>query len=271
MPLMSAVGTRPQPLQRRVAAFARRGGQADARPGTPPRRSPSASHCARCELLNRRDLIVEAGQLDAAVLVLQLAQDFRQRVDRVQRGPAIQAGVQIAVGGLQGHLGVGHAAQAGGDGGGLDVPHAGVADQRHVRDQVGLVRPQERVEVDRTDLFLALDQHGDARRDAAAGAVPGAQGFQEHHRLALVVHRAAGDEALAARAIDVLRVERIAVPEGHRIDRLHVVVAVEQDVRPIVVRRPAQMGNDHGMAGGRPDGRHQSPVRLVGRATIRPP
>ena len=69
--------------------------------------------------------------------------------------------------------------------------------------------------------------------------LPGAQGFQEHQRLALVIDRTAGDEALAARAIDVLRIERIAVPQRQRIDRLHVVVAVKQDMRPLVVRRPA--------------------------------
>ena len=84
--------------------------------------------------------------------------------------------------------------------------------------------------------------------------VPGAQGLQEHQRLALVVHRAAGDVAFAARAIDVLRIERIAVPQRHGIDRLHVVMAVEQDVRAFVVRRSGQMPDDDGMARGGADG-----------------
>ena len=71
----------------------------------------------------------------------------------------------------------------------------------------------------------------------ARGLLPGAQRLDEHHRLALVVHRAARDEALAVRAIDELRLERRAVPELQRIDRLHVVVAVEQDVRSLVAGR----------------------------------
>ena len=102
-----------------------------------------------------------------------------------------------------------------------------------------------------TDFLLALDQHGDARGNAAAGGPPGAQRFQEHHRLALVVDRAARDEALAVRTVDQLRLERRAVPQLQRIDRLHVVVPVEQHVRPLVVGRAGKMPDDHGMPGGR--------------------
>ena len=43
-------GTSPQPLERRVAAFARRGAQADARQKAVSSK-PKASHWARCELL----------------------------------------------------------------------------------------------------------------------------------------------------------------------------------------------------------------------------
>ena len=145
--------------------------------------------------------------------------------------------MQVAVGRLQRHLRIGHAAQPRGDRRRIDVPHAGVADQRQVGGELRLVGGQERFEVGAADFLLALDQHGDARRDAAGGLLPGAQRLEEHHRLALVVHRAARDEALAARAVDQLRLERRAVPELQRIDRLHVVVAVEQDVRPVVAGR----------------------------------
>jgi hypothetical protein len=223
----------------------------------PPRNAasskPSASHCA-LRITDRRHRVIEAGQLDATVLVLQVTEDFRQRVDRVQGGPAIQARMQVAVGCLQGHLGIGHAAQPRGDGRRLDVPHAGVADQGHVGREVSLVGAQERVEADRPDFLLAFDEHGDAGGDAAPRTVPGAQGFQEHHRLAFVVHRAAGDEALAARAIDILRIERVAVPQREWVHRLHVVVAVEQDVRPGVAGWSAEVGDDDGMARGGSDG-----------------
>ena len=127
-----------------------------------------------------------------------------------------------------------------------------------------LLRRHERFEVGAADFLLALDQHGDARGDAAAGGVPGAQRFQEHHRLALVVHRAARDEALAVRAVDELRLERRAVPELQRIDRLHVVVAVEQDVRPGVAAGPAggRPRRDGPRSGG-PSARETEPSELV--------
>ena len=86
----------------------------------------------------------------------------------------------------------------------------------------------------------------------AGGLLPGAQRLDEHHRLALVVHRAARDEALAVRAIDQLRLERRAVPELQRIDRLHVVMAIEQDVRPLIAGGSRMMRDHHGMARGRP-------------------
>ena len=147
--------------------------------------------------------------------------------------------MQVAVGRLQGHLHIGHAAQPGGDRRRVDVPHAGVADQRQVGREFALVGGQERLQVGAADFLLALDQHGDVGGDAAGGLLPGAQRLDEHHRLALVVHRAARDEALAVRAIDQLRLERRAVPEIQRIDRLHVVMAVEQHVRSAGSRRGA--------------------------------
>ena len=92
--------------------------------------------------------------------------------------------------------------------------------------------------------------------------MPGAQRFEEHHRLALVVHRAARDEALAVRAVDKLRLERRAVPQLQRIDRLHVVMAIEQHVRAFVVGRAVAMRRPppDGPAVGRTSARKPSPA-----------
>ena len=144
-----------------------------------------------------RHAVVEAGQLDAALRIVQPAQDAGQRVDRVQRRAAEQAGMQVALRGVQRQLHIHHAAQPGGDGGGVDVPHAGVADDRDVGGQRVPVLGQERLEVEAAHLLLALDQHRHGAGRAARCLVPGAQGFQPHHHLALVVHRAAGGDAWA--------------------------------------------------------------------------
>ena len=62
--------------------------------------------------------------------------------------------------------------------------------------------------------------------------LPGAAGLDEGHQLALVVGRAAAGDHLVARS-DLLdrRRERIVFPQLDRIDRLHVVMAIEQHMR----------------------------------------
>ena len=82
---------------------------------------------------------------------------------------------------------------------------------------------------------------------------PGAAGLDEGHQLALVVGGAAGADHAAAVGERVdLRIEGLRVPQVQRVDRLHVVVAVEKEagpVRPLLGQRVA-MGHDHGVAGG---------------------
>ena len=120
--------------------------------------------------------------------------------------------MQIAIGRFQRDLHIGHAAQPRGDRRRIDIPHAGVADQSEIGGKLLLVGDEEWFEVGTADFLLALDQRGDVCRDAARGLLPGAHRLDEHHRLALVVHRAARDEALAARSVDELRIEWRAVP-----------------------------------------------------------
>jgi hypothetical protein len=67
------------------------------------------------------------------------------------------------------------------------------------------------------DLLLALDHRGDGAGRAAGQRVPGAQRLDPHQRLALVVHRAAGDDALAVRAVHQRGLEGRAGPELQRV------------------------------------------------------
>jgi hypothetical protein len=80
-----------------------------------------------------------------------------------------------------------------------------------------------------------------------------APGFDEGHDLTLVVLGAARDDDLSPiLMIGHGRLERRAMPEVERIDRLHIVMTVEQHVRPRGAVTVA-FGHDRRMAGSRPD------------------
>ena len=98
------------------------------------------------------------------------------------------------------------------------------------------------LEVRRARLLLALDEEleRDAGRPAGRGEVR-AQAEQVEQQLPLVVGGAASPQHVAVDG----RVEGIGVPELHRVDGLHVVVAVdEHDGRVRIVARP--LGEDAG-------------------------
>ena len=90
------------------------------------------------------DGVIEAGQGDAAVVVMQAGQKAGQDVDRVGGEAAVAARMQVLVGGMDRELGLHHAAQLGDDGRGRVVEQAGVADQRDVGGQFLRVLPAGR-------------------------------------------------------------------------------------------------------------------------------
>ena len=85
-------------------------------------------------------------------------------------------------------------------------------------------------EVRRAGLLLALDQQleVDGGGVAAGGGEVGAHAEQVEGDLALVVDGAAGVQLGAVRAVDDGRLERRVHPQLRRVDRLHVVVAVDE-------------------------------------------
>ena len=188
-----------------------------------------------CQDLRRQILhaVIEAGDRDVAVLVMQAAENAGQHPDRILRAAAEDAGMQIAAGGLDLDLVIDEPAQLRGDRRRVRVPHAGVADQREIGLEVRLVRFEERHEILRTDLLLALDDDGDVDRQRSRDLLPGAARLDEGHQLALVVLGAARDDDLSpVGVIGHDGLEWRTVPEIERIDRLHVVMAVEQHMRP---------------------------------------
>ncbi len=144
--------------------------------------------------------------------------------------------MQVAIGAGQSHFFVDQPAQRRRDRRRLRIPHAGVADQRQIALKLGGVVAHEAEQIFRAALLLALHQHGDVERKLAGDGLEGAAGLDEGHGLALVVAGAAGDDDLAA-AVERLdaRLERRRLPQLERIDRLYVVVAVEQYARGLAV------------------------------------
>ena len=101
------------------------------------------------------DVVVEAGDGHAALVVVQVGDDAPEHADRVDRRAAEHAGVKVAAGAVNHHLFQHEAAQHRGDGRGLGVPHQRVADERHVGAQLLLVLVEEGRQRRRPRLLLA--------------------------------------------------------------------------------------------------------------------
>ena len=137
------------------------------------------------------DAVIEAGNGDAAIVVVDRRQDLCQHADRVGGSAAELARMQVAVGRLDRHLLADQAAQADADRRRIAVPHAGVADQRELGLQLLGIGLEERLQRRRAGFLLALEQDRHLAGQLAVHVLVGAAGFDEGHQLALVVGRAA--------------------------------------------------------------------------------
>ncbi len=106
------------------------------------------------------------------------------------------------------------------------------------------MRPDEVIEVDAADFFLSLDEEPDVERQAAGLLHVGLDRLDVHEHLALVVGRAARVNLAVAHGC----LKRRRRPEIQRIDRLHVVMAVEENRR--LARRIEPVAVDDGIARG---------------------
>ena len=133
----------------------------------------------------------------------------------------------------------------------LPVEHVGVADQREVGFQFVPVGVEEGFQRRRAAFLLALEQDAHPAGQLSVFGLPGATGLDEEHQLPLVVRGAPAGDDLAAR-LDLLDLWRkgVGFPEVDRVDRLHVIVAVEQHMRA-VWRWPGMMRHDHRVSGRR--------------------
>ena len=260
---------RPDLLEHAVAALARGLAQAH---GAQELAGIEAEPSPLLELLGRGlpDAVVEAGDAHLAVVVVHLGHDPGQRPDRVHGGAAVAARVQIAAGAGDDELGAGEAAQLRRDRRRVLVPLAGVAHERQVGLHLLAVLGQEPRQRRRAALLLALEQHGDGDRRGAGHAPPGPHRLEEGHQLALVVLGAARHDDLAVGLVGGdARLERRRLPQLERVDRLHIVVAVEQHVRALAVERRLGVAHHHGMAGGRHHAGIEADVLQLARAPLR--
>ena len=173
--------------------------------------------------------------------------------------------MQVAVGAGQAKFAIGDAAQAVGDGGHAGGELPAVADDHAIaREPIGVFF-EELFEPHAADLLFALDQELQVQRQTALDGDPGLDAFQMGEQLAFVVGGAAGVElAVAAGGL-----ERGRRPFFQRLDRLHVVMAVNQ--RGAGAGHGGRLGVDHRMAGGRNDlGRKPHAAELVGHPLGRP-
>ena len=172
-----------------------------------PRREPGPV----LELLvaRRRDALPERLR-QPAVAGEERSERLRERVDRVQRRPAVVAGVEVALARSDVEVERDQAARREHELGRVPALHPAVEDEARVRRAVvGSEKARDRVAA---RLLLAVADDPEAHRQRSL-LDERLDGLQLHPELALVVRDAACVEPLAAR----LGRERVAIPELERV------------------------------------------------------
>ena len=188
-------------------------------------------------------VVVEALDGDVAILVDQRIDHLAERVDRIVDRAAVVARVKVFLRPLDRNLHVGDAAHAAVDGRDLLVEHRRVGNQDDVAGQQLLVCLDPFRECRRAHFLLTFKDELDV-----VAELPGTHQIFErldvHERLALVVIRTACVDGSVAD----LRLKGRGDPQVERIDRHHVVVAVDQDGRQFRIDQLFTV--DHRMSGG---------------------
>jgi len=174
--------------------------------------------------------------------------EFGQRLDGIIDRAAVEAGVQVGPGAGQADLEADDAAQGGGDDDLVGRRRSGVGEDDAVGlGELGLMVVQEFREARGTDLLFAFDEEGDAQGQVrAALQEAGKRGDRDQVR-ALVV----GGAATIDLTVTDDRLEGGGSPEVERVGRLHVIVAVKDDVGPFL--RTAAAAEHDRMEGRRDD------------------
>lgn len=192
--------------------------------------------------------VVEMRNGDAPLIVVQTGNNLAHDADRVDGNAAIHAGMQVDVGALDGEFLAQKPAQHGHDGGCFAFEQSCIADQRDVGPQFVCVVFHEGHKAGRSAFLFALKEKGDAAGQGTMHMNPGAAGFQKRHQLPFVVGRAATANDRTFGGVFNLRIKRIIVPQVQGIDRLHIIMAIEQQMRSVAVF--VDVAHNHRMTGG---------------------
>ena len=182
--------------------------------------------------LNLEHVVVETRNVHPAVRRVQRGAQLGQRLDRIAQHAAVQTGMQIHPGARHLDLAEHEPAQTAGDHHLVLARNARVGKKHEVRLQPVAVLFQERQEARAAGLLLALDEEGDAHGQARILFQQPADRRDVRHQRSLVVRRATPPEAAAA----LRRLEWRRSPEIKRIGRLHVIMAIDDHVRPAADR-----------------------------------
>ena len=169
------------------------------------------------------DAVVKAGNRNAPFGIDQRSDHPGEHIDRIGYRSAVQTGMQVAVRPRHFDLNVTQTAQAAGDRRHLPRQQAGIRNQNDVGSQQLPVQAAPSGDAARTDLLFAFDHKFHIARERA-GLQHGFQRLDMHIKLSLVVVGAARPDPAVADD----RFERIGLPPVGRIDRHHVVMAVDQ-------------------------------------------
>ncbi len=103
---------------------------------------------------------------------------------------------------------------------------------------------EERDQRRRAAFFLTFKEQRQLAGQGSCDLLISPKRFDKGHQLPFVIRSPSRADLRALRTFGDMRVERIVVPEVKRINRLHVIVAVEQHVRAITI----VMRHNHRMA-----------------------
>ena len=177
------------------------------------------------------DLVVEAGDGHPAVGVGQLRQHPDEDVGRIVDATAVLPGVHVVPRAVHPHLPVGNAPQAIADGRRpMIVERVAVTHHAHVGPQKVGVIVDELLDRLGADLLVSLEEEAKVDRDATGCSHPRLEGLEMHEELPLVVSGAPRVHAIVL----VSRLERRSNPFVEGVDRLDVVVAVDEHGRRVV-------------------------------------
>src|SRR5690606_18215078 len=155
-------------------------------------------------------------------------------MDGVCRSATKEARMQIAVCSFDDDFFAHETTKANADCGCFNIPHGGIANQRHVRLKLILMRFQKRLERRRPRFLFTFKKQGHFYRELAVDRFISAAGLNKGHQLSFVIGSPTSGPDFAT-VSDVLDcwLNRIILPKLQRVHRLNIIMSVTQHMRRV--------------------------------------